>query len=130
LVKTILFLFVVFAAAPRIAEAATIKALQKRIKKDRKDILFYLTRIKDEQARLKTDKAKVAKYSGHADIDPPVQDGPVTIDGKSPEELEADKWKARAAKESASIASDRASQEKAQKDLGQANSQLDKILKH
>lgn len=85
----------------------SIPTLQKRIKRDRKDILYYLTRITDAQNRMKTDKAKAIKTD---------EQGP---DGK---------WTSRAAKESASIERDRAAQAKAQKDLADAQAELNRLL--
>lgn len=85
----------------------SIPALQKRIKKDRKDILYYLTRITDAQTRMKADKAKAAKTG---------EEGP---DGK---------WTARAAKESADIEKFRAAQAKAQQDLAAAQKELNALL--
>jgi hypothetical protein len=100
---TLLFLLIAITASA----TEKIPALQKRIKRDRKDILYYLTRITDAQNRMKTDKAKAVKAG---------EDGP---DGK---------WTARATKESASIEKDRAAQAKAQKDLADAQAELNRIL--
>jgi len=93
------------------AGQTTIKALQKRIKKDRSDILYYMTRLKDEEAKLKKDRSKADKYS---------QITPVPS--------ERDKWNGRVDKDKADIESDRTAREKAQKDLAQANTQLSNIL--
>jgi hypothetical protein len=127
--KSFLFVLVVFAAAPLFAGEGVIKTLQKRIKKDRKDILFYMTEIKDLQAQLKKDKAKAAKYSDQAAAEPSAAASPASVGGPTPVPSKADKWNARVAKDSASIESDRALQTKAQNDLAQANTQLSEILK-
>jgi hypothetical protein len=86
---------------------SSIPALQKRIKKDRKDILYYLTRITDAQTRMKADKAKAAKAG---------EEGP---DGQ---------WTARAAKEASDIEKFRAAQAKAQQDLAAAQKELNALL--
>ncbi len=114
--------------APLFAGQGVIKTLQKRIKKDRKDILFYMTEIKDLQVQLKKDKAKAAKYSDQAEAETPTGASPQTLGGPTPVPSKADKWNAKVAKESASIDSDRALQAKAQNDLAQANTQLSAIL--
>lgn len=127
--KKLLSLLIVFATAPLFAGEGVIKTLQKRIKKDRKDILFYMTEIKDLQAKLKKDKAKAAKYSDQAVAEPTALASPVSVGGPTPVPSKADKWNAKVAKESAEIDSDRALQTKAQNDLAQANTQLSEILK-
>ncbi|HTC21540.1 MAG TPA: hypothetical protein VK859_11875 [bacterium] len=123
-----LIVLAIIAAAPLFAGQGVIKTLQKRIKKDRKDILFYMTEIKDAQAQLKKDKAKAAKYSDQADAEPSAEASPQAVDGLTPAPSKADKWNSRIAKESALIETDRALQEKAQNDLAQANTQLSNIL--
>jgi chromosome segregation ATPase len=127
-VRKFLIVLAFIAATPLFAGQGVIKTLQKRIKKDRKDILLYMTEIKDLQAQLKKDKAKAAKYSDQADTEPVAEASPQTVDGPTPVPSKADKWNSRVAKENASIASDKALQEKAQKDLAQANTQLSDIL--
>ena len=104
--KTLALVLILSCVFPAFA-SLPIPRLQKRIKQDRKDILYYLTRITDAQTRMKTDKAKAAKAG---------EDGP---DGK---------WTARAAKESASIEKDRAAQAKAQRDLADAQAELNRLL--
>lgn len=99
--------WVLLALALPVLASPSIPALQKRIKKDRKDILYYLTRITDAQTRMKGDKAKATKAG---------EDGP---DGK---------WTARAAKEAAQIDKDRAIQAKAQQDLAEAQKELNALL--
>ncbi len=127
--KMAFILLIVFAAAPLFAGKGVIQTLQKRIKKDRKDILFYMTEIKDLQAKLKKDKANAAKYSDEAVAEPSAEASPAPVGGPTPVPSKADKWNAKVAKESASIESDRALQTKAQNDLAQANAQLTEILK-
>ncbi len=126
--KFFLFSVVILAAGPLFAEGV-IKTLQKRIKKDRKDILFYMTEIKDLQTKLKKDKAKVAKYSVETAAEPTAEANSKTDGGLTPVPSKADKRNARVAKDSAFIESDRALQTKAQNDLAQANAQLSEILK-
>lgn len=87
-----------------------------------------MTEIKDMQAQLKKDKAKAAKYSDQDANVPAAEAITQVVDGSTPAPGKADKWNAKVAKESAAIESDRALQEKAQKDLAQANTQLSDIL--
>lgn len=103
----VLPLWVLFAFVFPALAASGIPALQKRIKKDRKNVLYYLTRITDAQNRMKADKAKAAKAG---------EDGP---DGK---------WTARAAKEATDIEKFRAAQAKAQQDLAAAQKELNGLL--
>ncbi|HVZ81482.1 MAG TPA: hypothetical protein VHE12_11905 [bacterium] len=104
--KTLLLLGVFLSMAPAFA-GPSIPALQKRIKKDRRDILFYLTRITEAQGRMKADRARAAKAG---------EEGP---EGK---------WTARAAQEAASVEKDRVAQAKAQRDLAAAQAELDRLL--
>jgi hypothetical protein len=126
--KTISILILVLAASPLGAGQATIQTLQKRIQIDRKDILFYMNRIKGKQAKLKRDQAKAAQYS--------VPAGPQATPAGNPDPgltpvqtpSRRDKWPARVEKDIFVIESDRAMQEKIQKDLAQANAQLSALL--
>ena len=61
--------------------------------------------------------------------EPATEASPQTPGVETPVPSKADKWNAKVAQESALIESDRALQEKAQNDLGQANVQLSEILK-
>lgn len=104
--KVVPFFLALILVSPVLA-GGRIQTLQKRIKKDRKDILCCMTRIRDAQERMKKDRAR-ARSAGETGPD--------------------DKWTARAAQEAARIDKDRQTQAKAQKDLGEAQAELDRLL--
>ncbi len=127
--KFFLFFLAILVAAPLLAGQGVIRPLQKRIKKDRKDILFYISEIKDLQAKLKKDKSKALKYSAEGTAEPAAETSPASVEGQpTPVPVQADKWAARVGIDEDKIQNDRALMEKAQKDLGQANAQLSAIL--